>query len=166
MSGTQSHKALCLAARNEEKRLAELKMRQQYLKSASTQLRPAKKFTETQSSMPSANKMQVPSVSKTTNQETKRCFMCHKPGHLTCDCRFRTTGSSGHSDSRKSQGSTKQVTAESDSAQEGQFEFLQGFLCSSDEEDNTGVKAVRVSDRGVSHSVSRFRCKESPPMVF
>lgn len=44
--------------------------------------------------------------------------------------------------------STKQVTADSDSAQEGQFEFLQGFLCSSDEEDTTRVKAVRVSDRG------------------
>lgn len=26
--------------------------------------------------------------------------------------------------------------------------FLQGFLCSSDEEDSTRVKAVRVSDRG------------------
>ena len=36
VSGAQSYKALCLAALNEEKRLAELKKRQQYLKSAST----------------------------------------------------------------------------------------------------------------------------------
>ena len=148
VSGAQSYKALCLAARNEEKRLAELKKRQQYLKSASTPPRPAKKFIETRSSMPLANKTQVPSVSKTANQETKRCFMCHKPGHLARDCRFRTAGSSGHSDSRKTQSGTKQVTAESDSAQEGQFQFLQGFLCSSDEEDTTGVKVVRVPDRG------------------
>ena len=97
VSGVQSYKALCLTARNEEKRLAELKKRQQYLKSASTPPCPTKKFIETRSSMPSANKTQVPSVSKTTNQETKRCFMCHKPGHLARDCWFRTAGSSGHS---------------------------------------------------------------------
>ena len=148
VSGAQSYKALCLAARNEEKRLAELKKRQQYLKSASTPPRPAKKFIETRSSMPLANKTQVPSVSKTAKQETKRCFMCHKPRHLACDRRFRTAGSSGHSDSCKTQSGTKQVTAESDSAQEGQFEFLQGFLRSSDEEDTTRVKVVRVPDRG------------------
>ena len=98
--------------------------------------------------MPLANKTQVSFVSKTANQETKRCFMCHKPGHLARDCRFKTTGSSGDSDSRKTQGSTKQVTADSDSAQEGQFEFLQGILCSSDEEDTTGLKVARVPDRG------------------
>ena len=36
VSGAESYKALCLAARNEEKQLAELKKRQHYLKPSST----------------------------------------------------------------------------------------------------------------------------------
>ena len=54
VSGAQSYPELCLAARNEEKRLAELKKRQQYLKPSATPLQPMKEFTE--------NKMFVPQV--------------------------------------------------------------------------------------------------------
>ena len=62
VSGAQSYPELCLAARNEEKRLAELKKRQQYLKPSATPLQPMKEFTE--------NKMFVPSTSDTAEETT------------------------------------------------------------------------------------------------
>ena len=62
VSGGQSYPELCLAARNEEKRLAELKKRQQYLKPSATPLQPMKEFTE--------NKMFVPSTSDTAEETT------------------------------------------------------------------------------------------------
>ena len=46
VSGAQGYKELCLAARNEEKRSAELRKRQQYLKSSSTTPRWVKNPTE------------------------------------------------------------------------------------------------------------------------
>ena len=62
VSGAQSYPELCLAARNEEKRLVELKKRQQYLKPSTTPLQPMKEFTE--------NKMFVPSTSDTAEETT------------------------------------------------------------------------------------------------
>ena len=55
VSGAQSYQELCLAARNEEKRLAELRKRQQYRKSPSTPPRLPRKSMESNPSVPSTS---------------------------------------------------------------------------------------------------------------
>lgn len=126
VSGAQSYNELCLAARNEEKRLAELRKRQQYLKSPSTPLRPAKKVTENKTFVPSANKA---GSAKHTSQEPRKCFLCHKPGHLARDCRSRAPESKGRSDAKQS---TKQVTTNRNPTENARLASLQECLYSSD----------------------------------
>ena len=155
VSGAQSYSELCLAARNEEKRLAELKKRQQYLKPSSTPLRPMK-FTENKMFVPSTNK---PGFPKASNLEPRRCFLCQKPGHLARECKSRTTESGGRSDSRKTFGGTKQVTANTDN---GPPESLEEFLYSSDDETTAEVKVVRVADKGSKPQCTKVQVQGVP----
>ena len=142
VSGAQSYKGLCLAARNEEKRLAELKKRQQYLKSSvtsTTARQTAKNVSERKPFMPPSNR---------TGQTEMKCFLCRKPGHLARDCRSRTTESSGRDVYGKTASGTKQVSADGDTLVAGQLDSLTQFLYSSDEETAAGVSVVRVADKG------------------
>ena len=78
VSGAESYKALCLAARNEEKQVAELKKKQHYLK-PSTLLQPVKKPVENKAQVSTATK---PSESNPIIPDSRKCVLCHKPGHL------------------------------------------------------------------------------------
>ncbi len=151
VSGAIGYKELCLAARNEEKRLAELKKRQQYLLSSSTPPRQIKKFPERKSFIPSTNKTEM------------KCFLCHKPGHLARECKSsRTTEreSGGRGDFGKTH--TKLVTADSDPTDKGQLESLQQFLYSSDEETKEGVSVVRVPDKGSKPQCAKVQVQGVP----
>ena len=129
VSGAQSYQELCLAARNEEKRLAELRKRQQYRKSPSTPPRPPRKSMESNPSVPSTSK---PGNSKVNNMDPRKCFLCHKPGHLARECRSRTTDSGGRSDPKQTCSGTKQVTTNSNPTKRGRLESLRECLYSSD----------------------------------
>ena len=104
VSGAQGYKELCLAAKNEEKRLAELKKRQKYL-------RP----TTLVSRHPSSRKpvlhkppeIQPSSKPHKTGTEPRRCYLCNKTGNLACDCRAPRTESGGRTGERRG----KQVNA-------------------------------------------------------
>ena len=67
VSGVQDFKELCLAATREERRLAELKKRQKYLK---------------------AEKIQISKTEKTGAQQQRqlRCYICDSPNHLARQC--------------------------------------------------------------------------------
>lgn len=146
VSGAQSYKALCLAARNEEKRLAELKKRQQYLKPSVAPPRPLKKLAENKPFVPTESK---PGYPKATSPDTRKCFLCQKPGHLARECRARPTERGGQSNLRKTPVVTKKVTANPQAAEQGHFESLQECLYSSDEDTATAtVSMVRVADKG------------------
>ena len=137
VSGAQGYKELCLAARNEEKRLAELRKRQQYLKSSSTPSRWVKNPTEnkTQAITNKAFPSTTAKAGSTKPQQVyhKKCFVCHKPGHLARECRSRATAIGGISDFRQTRSATKQVSAStSDSTERGQLDSLQTLLYSSD----------------------------------
>ena len=80
VSGAQSYKNLCLAAKNEEKRLAELCKRVQYRKEPH---RPPEK--ETQAIAPRSPLQAGEEQSKARGWP--RCYQCGGYGHISRDCK-------------------------------------------------------------------------------
>ena len=139
VSGAGTYQALCLASKNEERRLAELRKRQQYKKSISNP--PQTPATSVQTTKRPSERRPVP-------QEKPRCYNCDAIDHLMKDCKEPKSESKGKpaakpsSATTKRQGgsSTKQVTTAEIS--EDPLEYL---LSGSDEET---VKNVELKDRG------------------
>ena len=86
VSGARNYDELCIAAKNEEKRLAELKKQQQYGRS---QLRY---FTKDKS--PSQKFEQNVNRANQYKQQP-RCYVCNSPNHLARDCRAQKSESEG-----------------------------------------------------------------------
>ena len=102
VSGSQTYKELCLAARNEEKRLAELRKRQQYGRIGGTSTGQRKdKRSEAEGKEGMKHK-------DDKKGQVKKCFICNKPGHLTCQCRARSPESKGQF-TRKTPTNTQRV---------------------------------------------------------
>ena len=77
VSGALGYKELCAAAKNEERRLSELKKRQTYL-------RPSNPSVTGKSNTP------APTVKKPNNSRSQlACYNCGKLGHLSCDYRSK-----------------------------------------------------------------------------
>ncbi|MCY3927700.1 MAG: hypothetical protein OXG81_05455 [Acidobacteria bacterium] len=104
VSGAQNYKELCLAARREERRLAELRKKQQYLKDE----RPRTSNSNNRSSLPSqkwlrsyrrgGNYRNVGNKSDkegTPQQKQLRCYICDSPNHLARQCQHPKTESPG-----------------------------------------------------------------------
>ena len=96
VSGARTYQELCIAAKNEEKCLADLKKRQEYSKlhsnpTSSMQCQHAK---PRQLAGSSEGRSQKNSPTSTGNSQgnpkpTLKCFYCDKPGHRKEDCRKR-----------------------------------------------------------------------------
>ena len=133
VSGARSYVELCLAARNEEKQLAELNKRQQYLKSHQPPAQPPRKVTETRTKESSQGR----------NSRSLECYVCHKQGHIAQDCRAKRTESKGHT---KERSTTKVV--ESTSKPSGQHNVLDMLYSSSEDESDSEARMVRVENKG------------------
>ena len=131
---------LCLAAKNEERRLAKLRRRKQYHKSQP----PQRKNDDTPSKRQEAGPKQSASASKVT------CYSCGRNGHYARDCRRSKSESAGRAPARNKTANTKQV--KSDSAPVSQ-ELVDILYSSTDEE--ADICSVRVTDKG-----SQPRCAE------
>ena len=150
VSGAQSYKELCVAAKSEERRQAALKQRKQYhlpkqvIGTPSIASRPHR-----------TNPPQLPAQEDTASKrppstETRTCYKCGRRGHLASACRQPRSESGGST--LRAGGSTKQVQVEK--AMQGQPTLSQEpetpleLLFSSSEEEEAGVRVVHVKDQG------------------
>ena len=138
VSGAQTYKQLCLVAKNEEKRLAELRKGQHYGTPQATTPNPAQ-------------------------GSDKRCYVCNKAGHLAWDCKASKSESRG----RPVSTSTRPLNTRTVQTHQGAetsvtspglnpIDFL--FSDSSDSDNDGEVRVVRVNDGG-----SRPRCEVTDP---
>lgn len=158
VSGAQSYKELCLAARNEEKRQLELQKKQMY------DSRGGKTSTGHGTTPPSygRQKPEGRGASSSTGSDDRRapkpwrgqgdrlCFVCRSPNHLERDCPKKSGESPGKQPSKPSS-TTKRVHGDRhDTEQDGRecSEGLLDLLYSSDSDDPGRVKVVRVNDKG------------------
>lgn len=93
MSGATKYQELGVAVKNEEKRLSNLRKRQQYDKP----LHPPRPKPASQESTKSTSDHDRPYFSNKPSQDVRKCFRCNKPGHLMHDCRMKHSESTGTS---------------------------------------------------------------------
>ena len=138
--GAQTYQELCLASRNEEKRLAELRKRQLYQKTTAS-LQPPQ---PNRKSVDPKGTGTLP-VNAAKTPETRKCYFCHKAGHLARDCKLNRGESSRRKDPRAV---AKHVTSKQKSSADDEQQAVLDLLFSSDEESHAGVHTVRVKDQG------------------
>ena len=90
VSGAQGYSQLCIAAKNEEKRMAELRKCQTYHKSFTEEKRHGVNSHRTRSTSNSPA-----SGSGSSNTSRKSCYNCGSYSHLQKDCTSRRTESKG-----------------------------------------------------------------------
>ena len=136
VSGAQSYKELCLAAKNEEKRQAELKKRQEYNKKSY----PEQKKVGGMQQKRSAPTTQPAGKYTNPRQEGPCCYGCGRYGHIERNCRMKKPESRGQPQRNPTQNRRVQVTEESK---------LEDFLYSSTSDSEDGeVRIVKVNDKG------------------
>ena len=145
VSGARGYQELCIAARNEEKRLADLKRRHEYAKLLQPTTQLPTKPRQPHRTLPSdpslgsrprqpMSERRVMEGSNQTGPQTPqegdqlerhssqksdlklRCYFCKKPGHLMRDCPRRKKESESHGPSLPA--STKQIVAGADKSLE------------------------------------------------
>ena len=161
VSGSHGYKELCLAARNEEKRLAELAKRREYLTPAPRPI-TQRLYSRVQMKDPApgdqSTKSQFETVRLPGRQQTvewggnqRRCYSCSQPGHLAKDCPSRGTGSvtPGATQSQRQAGARQIQTAWSRRCGPTQAPSATlSNLLSSDSDTEEGVLQIRIDDHG------------------
>ena len=143
VSGATTYSALCLAAKNEEKRWLELKKRKSYNLEQRTQYKKPTFSSET--NFPKKSLPEKTSEEASHGWKTPKCWTCGKVGHLSKDCRGRKKESPG-SHGSNSKANAKIVQSEPvPTTREDPREFM---LSDSEEEDKTVVSIVHVRDAG------------------
>ena len=88
VSRARNYDELCIAAKNEEKRLAELEKQQQYGRSQS-------RYFTTKDKSPSQGFGQNVNRANQFYKQQPRCYVCDSPNHLSRDCRAQKSESEG-----------------------------------------------------------------------
>ncbi len=156
VSGAPTYKELCLTSKNEEKRLIELRKRRGYHQPPknTSRIRAPEKPAE------SKGKKSQADSSGSASQDSRKCFVCHRTGHLARDCTKRT-----ESRGRKNeQPSSKQVTTTKDSDTEPDQSDILEMLFSSSDESEGNVDVVRVPDHGSSPRRARVGIQGVPAL--
>ena len=104
VSGAQKFKELCLAAKNKEKRLSELKKRQAYL-----QRNPATSPSSSARKASVQSQLNRPIVNRKDTNGIRKCYICGRTNHIARDCRSTKTESSGSWDHPKKPSNVKVV---------------------------------------------------------
>lgn len=143
VSGAQSYETLCVAAKSEERRLAELRKRQQYRKASSQWSQPLSGGKRPSDPKSSTEKPPIP-------KGNTKCDNCGKIGHVAAKCWSKKSESQGRTPipRRDSKSATKQVhTAREDPPSRAPKKVDPLDLLLSDSEEET-VRLVRLTDKG------------------
>ena len=133
LSGSQSYKDLCMAAKNEEKRLAELQRRQQYQKGGN------KTGSSNNTQPPTGKKTEQPnkqSGSQSASAWRRKCYRCGSTEHVVKNCKASKSESTVRPEGKSG---ARQVHSQVDPRQ---------YLYSSDSDEAGEVLTVRVEDKG------------------
>ena len=105
VSGAQSYTALCLASRNEEKRLLELRKRQQYRQASNQPPRPTRQTFTSPGNKPGDTRPHL-ERQKTgdVDRSNIKCYICGKTGHMQRNCKQRSKSESTTTQLKKSDG--------------------------------------------------------------
>ena len=99
VSSATDYRALCLAAKTEEKRLAELKKRRKYRSDTSQSLsggvQAAGSETKRSNPLPQTNLPSRGGPSNKRSPATVRCWNCGRTGHVSAECRAPRAAGSG-----------------------------------------------------------------------
>ena len=99
VSGCQSYKDLCTAAKNEEKRLVELRRRQKYQKAHAFHNNPRKSEDNTNRQLQDSTHRSGP------GSRVLKCYKCGSTDHLQKHCKLAKSGTTNRENShRKSAG--------------------------------------------------------------
>ena len=162
VSGAPDYQALCLAAKVEEKRLAELTKCQQYIR----ELR-RNHSTSSDSPLQPFEGKNTDGDTKTTRgwgagggggqgvkrKATGRCWTCDKPGHKASECKSKPRGGENHQPPRTNQvqtfeGKDEQPGVVTTTDTTPSTDPLRYLLPDLDEEGVIRVAEVRVKDKG------------------
>ena len=148
VSGATKYQELCVAAKNEEKRLADLRRRQQYSKSSAQS-----RQTQSERAMANPDPPKRPPFGNRSGggAEAKKCFLCKKPGHLMRDCKMKKSDSAAPGRPV----ATRQVTISGPSEKETEQPSPYDLLYSSDSEEGEDVRLIRVTDEGSQSQLAR-----------
>ena len=138
VSGSLTYKQLCVAAKQEEKRLMKLKRHKQHLE---RQVRhQAARYT------PSSN--DGSKLDSLTGKPPRECYVCGKTDHLAKQCRQRKSKSNPIEDKKQKKGKettaiTKTIISTSQQETSDPLYFL-----SSDSDTDGSINLVRITDQG------------------
>ena len=136
VSGAQNYKELCLAAKNEEKRQAELRKRQEYHRRNNQEQKKVGGMQQqwsTPTTQPTGKYM-------SPKQIGPRCYACGRYGHIERNCRMKKPESRGQTQRDPTQNRRVEVREESKPE-----DFL--YSSTSDSEDGE-IRIVKVNDEG------------------
>lgn len=166
VSGSQTYRELCLATKNEEKRLATLKKRQKYQQSSLSRTRPRedreKQENPTVRQPPQNRIHQKPNHSRSTTLQSRRCYLCDKPGHLAKDCSMKSESRGRDMDRERKWTGTRQVSSLSNESILPDTEDPRSYLFSSGSEDESSVRHVRIDDEGSHPQCVRVNVQNVP----
>ena len=114
VSGARNYQELCIAAKNEERRLADLKKRQEYSKlsavsSPQSQAGKSRQPAGHSDSRSQKNSTSSPAATSGAPKLNVKCFYCGKPGHRKDECWRRKKDLAGSPESRGPSRPVKQV---------------------------------------------------------
>ena len=150
VSGSHAYSELCLAARNEEKRLAELARRRQYMHTQPLQSSPAPlapRSTAMDSDAGRRSGVRPPPGGGNSSGPAvgvRRCYSCGRPGHLAraCPNQPREGGQQGGTRQVQTLGTVNRGPPQHSSLSPA----LTSYLLSSNSD--SGVRQVRIDDEG------------------
>ena len=145
VSGSQSYKELCMAAKHEEKRVAELRRHQHYQRSEANRgssARPPPPSARPHQQHQQPNKLRKPPK---LGNRPRRCYNCDSTEHLARDCKApkRESIVQASRKERSTSAGTKMVKSTTHSNDDS----LQ-YMYSSDSDETGEVKMIRVEDKG------------------